>query len=216
MRGREQQKHRDVPQGLGMATIPMLPPWHHPSHQRQAAKGMPPAGYCSSPWPKPTSSPCYPSPAASATQKGTMMLVARRRVVSTPRGTHSTDAGRASPSPYGWHTSTNAPGITAAVKILSSRRCASSDGHSWDAGPGAAWRQSTVSTRGAITQAFPALQPTSARRLAQLGYQQVPPMPRDVGPHFHTPAEGVPGQFSWGSAASRWAAASFPHEPEGR
>lgn len=89
MRGREQQKHDDVAQGLGMATIPMLPPWHHPSHQCQAAKGMPPAGYCSSPWPKPTSSPCYPSPAASATQKGATMLVARRRVISTPCGTRT-------------------------------------------------------------------------------------------------------------------------------
>lgn len=98
MRGREQQKHCDVPQGLGTATAPMLPPWHHPSHQCQAAKRMPPAGHCSSPWPKPTRGPCHPSPTASATQKGAMILVARRRGTVTPYRAHSTDAGHGSPS----------------------------------------------------------------------------------------------------------------------
>lgn len=92
-------------------------------------------------------------------------------------------AAHMSPSPGSQHASANAPGITEAVKILSSRRCASSEGLSRDAGLGAAWRQSTISTRlatlrppqpppashsqhagtrGAIAEAFPTLQPAGA------------------------------------------------------
>lgn len=149
-------------------------------------------------------------------------------------------SAHASSSPGRRHASTNTSGITEVVKILSSRSCASSDGLSRDAGPGeagsgAAWRQSTISSRpaapqssqpwhmgtsGAIAKAFPALQPISAWGGSQgegtTGYQRVPTVSRDLGPHSYTPAGGQPGQFSQGSAASRWSAASSPHEMEGR
>lgn len=103
--------------------------------------------------------PDHPFPAARATQRGTPGLVTRHRVQS-PCEEHKAwpeqpCTAHISPCPGRQHASVNAPRFTEVVKILSSRRWASSSGLSWDTGPGAAWRQSIISMR------LTALQPPS-------------------------------------------------------